>query len=285
MKLFTACSILSLQLTSSLIAGTPAAASATTQKAPAFYRQRDGRTVRATPRAAGDPVVVNAASFELGVSPGALATIFGTGLSLVNGVVVANTNPFPLQLADVSVLVNGVYAAIFSVAYANGEDQISFQVPYETPTGPGAASIEIRSNGNTVGFITADSFTEDPGIFMYGGRYAVAARGTDYSLIGPQNPARPGEVIILYTTGLGPLSLNLVDGYGAPSDPLAYTIDPFQVMVDGEQAQVLFSGLAPGFVGLYQLNIRLPFDLRAGNLDLQILSQYANSAIATLPVQ
>jgi uncharacterized protein (TIGR03437 family) len=62
-------------------------------------------------------------------------------------------------------------------------------------------------------------------------------------------------------------------------------VDPFQVVVDGEQCQVLFSGLAPGFVGLYQINLRLPFDLGPGNLDIQILSPFANSGMATLPVQ
>jgi uncharacterized protein (TIGR03437 family) len=47
---------------------------------------------------------------------------------------------------------------------------------------------------------------------------------------------------------------------------------------------VFFSGLAPGFVGLYQLNIQLPSDLRGGNLDVQVISPYANSNVATLPV-
>ena len=284
MKFVTALFVLLIQFTAPLIGGTPVIGATPAKKSPPYYRQRNV-TVPQAAQAAGDPVVVNAASFEPGISPGGLATIFGQGLSNVSGVVVANTDPLPLQLADVSVIVNGIYAPLFSVAYANGEDQISFQVPWETPTGPGAATLEILSNGRTVGFIQSDSFTEDPGIFMYGGRYAVAARPSDYSLIGPRNPARPGEVIILYTTGLGPVSLNIPDGYSAPLDRLAYTVDPFQVVVDGEQAQVLFSGLAPGFVGLYQINLRLPFDLPPGNLDIQILSPFANSGTATLPVQ
>jgi uncharacterized protein (TIGR03437 family) len=218
------------------------------------------------------------------VSPGALATVFGQDLSDVTGVVVAGTNPLPLTLVGVSVTVNGIPAPIFSVAYANGEDQISFQVPYGTPTGPGAADVQVLDYGQVVATITTDSFTEDPGIFMYRGDYAVA-QASDYSLIGPDNPAIPGEAIILYTTGLGPLNLVLPDGYGAPSNPLAYTQDPFQVIIAGEPAQVFFSGLAPGFVGLYQINLTLPRDLPPGNLDIQITSPYANSQVATLPVQ
>jgi uncharacterized protein (TIGR03437 family) len=107
--------------------------------------------------------------------------------------------------------------------------------------------------------------------------------GVDGSLLGPDNPVNPGEVVVLYTTGLGPLSLNLRDGYGAPSNPLAYTVEPVDVFVANRQCAVLFSGLAPGFVGLYQVNFRLPTNLPPGNLDLQIQTPFANSRIATLP--
>ncbi len=251
-----------------------------------FYRQGAASASVAGLQASNDPVVVNAASYLPGVSPGGLATVFGRDLSNVSDIVVASGDRLPTVLAGVSVIVNGLYAGLFSVAYANGQDQISFQVPWETPTGPGSARIEVLFNGNSVARIQTDSFVEDPGIFIYptdSGNYAVALR-PDFTLIGPRNPAGRGEILVLYTTGLGPVSLNLPDGVRAPSDPLAYTQDPFQVILDGERCDVLFSGLAPGFVGLYQLNFRVPFDARAGNLDLQIQSPFANSGVATLPV-
>jgi uncharacterized protein (TIGR03437 family) len=232
----------------------------------------------------GNIAVVNAASFLPGVSPGALVTIFGYNLSDVSGVVIADTNPLPYELAHVSVLINGVDAPLFSVAYNGTEDQISVQVPYSTATGTGAALIEVFDYGQSVGTARTDSYDEDPGIFTYQGSYVVALLYPDYSLLGPNNPAYPGDYIILYTTGLGPLSINMRDGYGAPSDPLAYTQDPFQVLVAGEPCKVDFSGLAPGFVGLYQLNLQLPTDLPAGNLDVQITSPYATSNVGTLPV-
>jgi uncharacterized protein (TIGR03437 family) len=250
---------------------------------PHYYRPHHTAKLepRQTPSA---PVVVNAASYLPGISPGAIATIFGQNLSSVNGIVVETTPDLPFELAGIQVVVNGVTAPLFSVAYANGEDQISFQVPYETPTGLGAAQVDVYNYGNLVGTMVADSFTEDPGIFLYNGNYAVAVRYPDYVLIGPDSPAHPGDILTLYTTGLGPLTVSLLDGVGAPSDPLAYTVDPFEVMVNGEQCQVLFSGLAPGYVGLDQINIVLPADLPAGNLDLEISSPYAISGIATLPV-
>lgn len=246
------------------------------------YGRGKGAAIKAAP--ASGPVIVNAASYLPGISPGGLVTIFGQDLSRVSGTVVANTNPLPFVLGNVSVTVNGRNAPLFSVAYVNGQDQISFQVPYKTATGPNAAEVRVYDSNTLVAVIITDSFTEDPGIFIYNGKYAVAVSGTDNSLIGPNNPAFPGEVIVLYTTGLGRLTLDLQDGYGAPSNPLAYTIDPSQVVVNNQVCEVLFSGLGPGFVGLYQINFVVPRNAPNGNLDIQILTTYGDSGIATLPV-
>jgi uncharacterized protein (TIGR03437 family) len=251
-----------------------------------FYRPISNRGVGAAkPHQTGESTIVNAASYESGISPGALATIFGDNLTTVNGVVLANSNPLPAQLAGVEVMISGYPAPIYGIAYANGEDQISIQVPYETPTGNEAAEIQVFDFGMLVADFFTDSFTEDPGIFTYNGNFAIA-EASDYSLIGPNNPAIPGEPLVLYVTGLGPLTLYLVDGYGSPtSAPFAQTQDPFQVIVNGENCQIFYSGLAPGFVGLYQINFYVPSDAAAGSLQISIQSSYANSAFAILPVR
>jgi len=255
---------------------------ASVQKVP-YYRPRHASTVK--PRQNGSVAIVNAASFQDGISPGGLATIFGENLTTVNGVVVANSNPLPNVLAGVQVFVSGIPAPIYAIAYANGQDQISIQVPYDAPTGPGAAEIQVVDNGSQVADFFTDSFTEDPGIFVYQGNYAIA-EASDYSLIGPSNPAIRGEPLVLYVTGLGPLNQNLADGYGSPtSPPFAQTVDPFQVILDNENCTVFFSGLAPGFVGLYQINFYVPQDAAAGNLPIYIQSPYATSATAELPVR
>lgn len=252
------------------------------QKAP-FYRHEHHPL--AQPRQSGNTVIVNAASFEPGISPGDLATIFGEDLTTVTGVVLAQTNPLPTRLAGVQVLVAGFPAPIYGIAFANGEDQISIQVPYEAPTGPQAAEIQVYDEGSLVADFFTDSFVEDPGIFTYNGSFAVA-QASDFSLIGPNNPAIPGEALILYTTGLGPLDLNLADGFGSPTTPpFAETVDPFQVILNGENCSVFFSGLAPGFVGLYQINFYVPQDAPPGNLQLFIQSPFVSSAFAVLPVQ
>lgn len=245
-------------------------------------------SVRQAVHASGTVSVVNAASYLDGVSPGGLATVFGTNLTDVAGTVSAGTNPFPLVLADVSVTVNGIPAPMFSVSYVNGQDQISFQVPWGIGVGLGAADVQVFDYGHQVARVVTDSYTEDPGIFAYqkyGQLYAVALHAADYSLVSPDNPVFRGEVIILYTTGLGPVDQFIRDGFGAPSNPLANTKSPFRVVLAGEDTRVLFSGLAPGFVGLYQINMRVPDDAPAGDLKVRILSDYADSQTVLLSVR
>ena len=261
--------------------------SAKIKKTP-FYRPHYSarKAAGVKPRDVGDAVIVNAASYLTGISPGALATIFGNDLTTVTGVVLAGSKPLPTELAEVQVVVSGFPAPIYGVAYANGQDQISIQVPYEAPTGPGAAEIQVYDQGTLVADFFTDSFTEDPGIFTYDDNLAIA-EASDYSLIGLDNPAIPGEPLTLYVTGLGPLNdPDLVDSYGSPiSAPFAETVDPFEVVLDNENCSVFFSGLAPGFVGLYQINFYVPTDAVSGNLQIYIQDAYANSGSAILPVQ
>jgi uncharacterized protein (TIGR03437 family) len=258
-----------------------AAITASAADQPSYFRPHSQQPALAT----GDPVVVNAASYLPGISPGGLATIFGEDLTSIDGVVVAQTDPLPTVLAGIEVFVNGVPAPIFAVAHVNGEDQINFQVPYQVPVGPRAAAIEVFDYGDQVASLLTDAFTEDPGIFTYKGNFAVAAAGSDGTLIGPDNPAIAGEVLVLYVTGLGPVSLSLPNGYRAPFSPLARTLQPVHVFVDQEESPIQFSGLTPGFVGLYQINFVVPLDAFPGDLDIQITTPFASSQIATLPVR
>lgn len=179
--------------------GLPASAAA--NKNP-YYRQRGPGGV--VPRQNGSEFVVNAASFEPGVSPGELATIFGRDLTSVSGIVVATALPLPTRLDGVTVVVDGIEAPIYSIAFAKGEDQISFQVPFETPTGPGAAEILVFDSGVQTADFLADSFTEDPGIFVYNGNVAVAVHPSHWTLVTRSNPAARGEIVVLYYDWDGP---------------------------------------------------------------------------------
>jgi hypothetical protein len=128
------------------------------------------KALEAKIQSASDVAIVNAASYLPGVCPGGIASIFGTGLSTIATSVGATTDPLPLQIADVTVFVNGIQAPLYVVAYANGADQINFQVPYETPVGLVANNagvpVDVYSDGVLVSSTLVDSYTEDPGIFI-----------------------------------------------------------------------------------------------------------------------
>lgn len=228
--------------------------------------------------------IVNGASFLTGISPGGLASVFSSDLLSIDGTFSARGTPLPSEIAGISVFINGVAAPLLVVSSVDGQDQINLQVPWDTPTGPGAATIEIMDDGNIVDSFNTDSFTSDPGIFTYRG-YGLAIRNLNGQLVGEDNPVRPSDIIVLYTTGLGPVSVDVPDGFPAPADPPAHTLEPFQALVNGEDCDVLFSGLAPGFTGLYQLNIRLPYDLPPGKLDMMISTPYASSGVVKIPVE
>jgi uncharacterized protein (TIGR03437 family) len=95
--------------------------------------------------------------------------------------------------------------------------------------------------------------------------FSPILHGADYSLVTSENPAVDGEVLLIYATGLGPVSNTPVDGTPAPDTPLAVTRTAPQITIGGEAAPVLWSGLAPGFVGLYQINVQVPTGLHGSN--------------------
>jgi uncharacterized protein (TIGR03437 family) len=89
----------------------------------------------------------------------------------------------------------------------------------------------------------------------------------DYSLVTTANPAKRGDTVLVYLTGLGAVNPAVGDGVASPSTPplSQVTLTPQQLIVyiNGEPADVQFAGLAPGFPGLYQINVTIPKDLTA----------------------
>jgi uncharacterized protein (TIGR03437 family) len=86
-----------------------------------------------------------------------------------------------------------------------------------------------------------------------------------YVVIHPGTPAAAGDVLALFCTGLGAVDQTVPDGAAAPASPLANTVTTPTVTIGGKNAQVSFSGLAPGFVGLYQIDVTVPSGVAPGN--------------------
>ncbi len=239
----------------------------------------------------GLSATVNAASFQTGVAPGMIATIFGTGLTRgVNGIVSAQTPVLPYSINGTSVVVNGIPAPLYAIANINGQEQINFQVPWEVQglaipyVPPADVSIVVINNGVVSPARRAFFSTTFPAILTTDGKQAISVH-SDYSLVTTQNPARSGEVITLYGTGFGPVTPLPPTGTPAGSSPLS-TMNPApSITINAHNASVLFAGLSPGSVGLYQFNIVVPDQVGVGNLNVQFNTGGLNPNLVTIPVQ
>ena len=81
----------------------------------------------------------------------------------------------------------------------------------------------------------------------------------------PSEPAMPGDYVAIFATGLGPVSSSIVEGQEGPADPLATVQSHIEAWIGGQPAEVQFAGLAPGFVGAYQVNAKVPANLRTAD--------------------
>jgi virginiamycin B lyase len=200
--------------------------------------------------------VVNAAGFEgTQVAPGQIIAIFGTNLAFAAAA--AASLPLPRDLGGASLTLGSLALPLFYVAPM----QVNAQVPFEAP--PGETTLRVRQGqeGSTVVTVAAAA----PGIFVLAdGRTAAAVDGVTGRPINSENPAAAGSVVTLYASGLGAVNPPVASGVASPSEPLSSTTLAVAATVAGQPATILFSGLAPGFAGLYQLNLRLPMGTAAG---------------------
>jgi uncharacterized protein (TIGR03437 family) len=151
-----------------------------------------------------------------------------------------------------------------------GPGQINFFVPADAPRSGQVELLVLKKSTNQV--IASGSIqmnTQSPGLFTSTatGRGQVAAVNEDGTVNSAANPIARGQVLSIYGTGLGTVSNAPPDGEAAPSGPLAEGAKPdvsFNLLTPSAEG-VLFSGLAPGFVGLWQLNVRVPLTVPPGN--------------------
>jgi beta-glucosidase len=198
--------------------------------------------------------VVNAASSTAGpVAPGSIASVYGT---------------FPL--AGLSLTFNALNAPLFYTSAS----QVNLQIPWEL-AGQSRASATASAAGQTSASQPVNLAQFAPGIFSMNGQGTGpgAILDSSYNLVTSSNPAGAGVTIILiYCTGLGAVTNQPATGAAAPSNPLAVTTTLPVVTIGGVPAQVLFSGLAPGSVGEYQVNALAPSNAPTGDAVPVILS-------------
>jgi uncharacterized protein (TIGR03437 family) len=198
--------------------------------------------------------VVNAASFVAGVAPGSLATAFVTGVLDTTGEVHAAGIPIATALRGVSLTVGGVPAPIHSLANLNGQEQVNFQVPFEV-RGRQTAPVIVTRDGQSSSAVDVPVLGIQPAIYTSDGTNAVVVRNADYSLVTANAPLVAGEFVFAYAAGVGRTDNEPTTGAAAGLSPTGSDV---RVSVGGIPADVQYAGFAPGFVGVYQVNFRVP---------------------------
>lgn len=217
--------------------------------------------------------VVNAASFAAQLSPGGLASVFGSNFAGAGGS--AASLPLPPRVGGASVLVNGVAAPVL---YA-GPSQINFQIPWETK--PGSATVTVNSGGMVTNQVNVTIQPAAPGLFVSGSHAIV--QNSDFSLNSSSNPAKAGTFIMAYLTGAGAVSPQPADGAAAGAG--SNVTSSYSATIGGVAVKTIqFAGLAPGFVGLWQFNIEVPSGVTAGDLPLVITVNGQNSNAGNVSV-
>lgn len=216
------------------------------------------------------------------IAPGEVVSIFGFGLGPLPGVS-APTGAIPTSLSGTSVLVNGVAIPIF---YASSY-RVDAQMPFGLTPG-GTATVQVNSTGGSGVVLTLNTVDAVPGVYTtgLGGVGAVNAVNQDGSLNSTAHPAAKGSYLTIYASGLGAVNPTLVAGAVPPTSPLSNVSGAVTASIGGLPAAVSFAGAAPGYPGLYQINLVVPSTVLSGT---RALSLYVNGqpsqAGATVQIQ
>ncbi len=223
--------------------------------------------------------VVDAATFQTGqgLAPGSYISIFGAGLS--DSRQVESTPYLPVSLSTISVSFFGGGMAFPGHLHFVSPGQVNVQIPWEF-SGQSSVTLKVNFGGLASNLITVPLNAYSPGVFP-----GPAVQDSSYQLITSSNPARRGDTIIIYANGLGPVSNQPASGDPSPSQAFAQTNVTPSVTIGGAGAQVTFSGLTPGFVGLYQINAVVPAGAPSGSQPLVVTMNGIDSKPVNLPVQ
>lgn len=218
--------------------------------------------------------ILNAASSAPAIAPGTLIAIYGTNLAAATAQF--TSTPLPVSLGGTSVSINDTPVPLLFVS----PGQVNAQVPYETKVG--TAKLVVQSNGVSSSAVNFAVAAAGPGVFTpQQSTHVLALNLADGTLNASQTPARPGQYVTAYLTGQGQVNPAVATGDVAPASPFSFPVAaPVQIRVGGVLATLQFAGMAPGFIGLLQMNVLIP-DVPAGDLAFDV-SIGGASAVSTV---
>jgi uncharacterized protein (TIGR03437 family) len=216
-------------------------------------------------------LLFNAASYstDLICSPGSVVSAFGSGFTDGSSAPASATGPLPTMLDGVQVMIRGNPAPLYYVS----PGQVNFQCPsgdpgdllditLRTPAGDKAA-VNVPMRAATPGLYSMGPNGTGPGTILIAGTGMIATTPSAAEISG--RPVKPGEFLEIYGNGFGITDRESTPGTPAPSDQLLHAANPIRVMIGGVEAIPTFAGLAPGTIGLYQIDVMIPIYSPSGN--------------------
>ncbi len=226
---------------------------------------------------------LNDASFTTPVAAGSIAAVFGSNLAIGQANWQVPT-PLPTLLAQSSLSIGGRAAPLFFAS----PSQVNVQIPWEL-AGQTEATISATVGGVVSNIQKVNIAPFAPGIFTINatgsGQGAVLIAPTA-QLAAPGTAVQRSAYISIFCTGLGAVSVQPANGAAAQGSALSYTLTLPTVTIGGVSALVTYSGLAPNWAGLYQVNAQVPASVSPGSTVSVVLSiGGATSNTVTIAVQ
>ncbi len=204
--------------------------------------------------------VVSAGDNKSPAAPGGLISIYGTQLSPTN---LATTEvPVPTALGDSCLTVNGQPLPLIFVS----PTQINAQMPFQAS---GNVTMIVHTPGGVSDNFNLTVLSNAPAVFLSGVAGPVTnlptvVRADNNQLATDSNPVHHNDTLVIYLTGMGGVTPVVDNGMPAPSSPLAISLVQPTVQLGGVQLPIAYAGLAPGQVGVYQINVRIPGNVPQG---------------------
>jgi len=226
--------------------------------------------------------VVNTADYSPSIAPGMLISVFGSGFS--SGLTVADKTPLPTTLGGATLELNDGSSSAWTPLplFFVSPSQINAHFPFAHE----GRTIQLRVRNSTGASASASIQVQlvAPRLLtksMDGRGEALLTDAVDYKLVTAAVPARGGEYLTLYLTGLGAVSgaasSGKPGGDNGTNGPLNVATAPVGVTIGGKPAQVLWAGLAPGWIGLYQVNVQVSSDTPSGQQAISVSAKGVNS--------
>ena len=197
---------------------------------------------------------------EAAVAPGSLVVIFGANLAPSTGI--GEESPPTQTLGGITVWLGD---RMLSLLFAS-PTQINAVLPYGIELG--AQTLVVKWPGKPDVQIPFMAARNAPGLFQFpvGDQVYGIALHEDNSLVTSASPARRGETVTLFATGLGPYDRQPPDGFPVPESPVYTLVDTVEVLAADIALEPLWAGAAGGRVGVENLRIRITPELPAATV-------------------